>query len=199
MNGIQIVAKESLNGIIAFFIWILFCFFVDFSFGLFLGVVGILLWCWAFRNPERIAMQKDNIILAPIDGEVIGIKKTEKSCLITIKVRFFDAGFIRLPLESKTIKITQKSGLLLYFSDLWKKLNQQIKIKGAHFEMLILPKVFAPSSINGSNALHVAIGQRVGFMKVGELQLHITKPQVDICINVGDKIISGQSIIGYLK
>ena len=193
---IHILAKESRNGIIAFGAWILFCYFCNFSFGIFLGIIGLGAWVWAFRNPERVPNKEKNIILAPIDGEVIDINQEEKQCSITIKVRFFDCGFLRAPLECKSLKITKKSGLLLHFSPLANKLNEQITLKTASFEIVLSPRLFKVSHFKGENFF---IGERIGFLKTGEVKVNLLKPLANLNISIGDRILAGQSIIGYVK
>lgn len=56
MSGIQIITRESFFGIVWFVLWIVFCQIVDFSLGILLGVVLLLAWLWAFRNPERTSL-----------------------------------------------------------------------------------------------------------------------------------------------
>lgn len=98
MNNTQIITKESFNGLFALGIWIVFCWFFDFSFGTFIGVLGLLAWVWAYRNPERIALQQGkDIVLAPIDGYISNIEQLDNGVCIHIKVGFFDVGLVRLP------------------------------------------------------------------------------------------------------
>ncbi len=196
MNTIHILARESKNGVIALGVWILFCYFCNFSFGVFLGIVVLGALVWAFRNPERISSKEKNIILAPIDGEVISINQEENQCSITIKVHFFDCGFLRAPLESKSIKVSKKSGLLLHFSPLADKLNEQITLKAPSFEILLSPRIFSASCYEGENFF---IGERIGFIKTGEVKINLLKPLASLNISIGDRILAGQSVIGYVK
>ncbi len=196
MKSIHIIAKESWKGIILFVIWLVFCELYDLSFGFLLGICGLLIWLWAFRNPERIPLEKENdTILAPIDGEITHIETQDKHTHITIKVGFLDSGFVRAPFHISDANIIKKSGLILYFSNLANRLNQKEYMENSDIKIALFPSVFKNTHLYAP--ITFSIGDRIGFMKFGELRLVLKQSPIHLRVNIGDKLKGGQTIIGY--
>lgn len=197
MNNTQIITKESFNGLFALGIWIVFCWFFDFSFGAFIGVLGLLAWVWAYRNPERIALQQGkDIVLAPIDGYISNIEQLENGVCIHIKVGFFDVGLVRAPTNSKELSISKQAGLLAYFSPLNESLNESLHAKSKNFEIMLLPRIFRHSSFYAP--IEYKAGDRIGFMKVGEVKMCVYG-NIEMISRIGDKIQAGVSVVGNLR
>lgn len=197
MNNTQIITKESFNGLFALGIWIVFCWFFDFSFGTFIGVLGLLAWIWAYRNPERIALQQGkDIVLAPIDGYISNIEQLENGVCIHIKVGFFDVGLVRAPTNSKELSISKQAGLLAYFSPLNESLNESLHAKSKNFEIMLLPRIFRHSSFYAP--IEYKAGDRIGFMKVGEVKMCVYG-NIEMISRIGDKIQAGVSVVGNLR
>lgn len=200
MNSIQIVVKESFSGLLIFGFWILFCLMFDFSFGLFLGIIGLCAWAWAFRNPERIPFERgENVFLAPIDGKISNIERFEKGVRICVDVGLFDSGLVRAPQAIQEVTLYKKSGLVAYFSTLKTRLNEHLSatISGKNpYIIRLFPSIFKHSNFYAPIAFR--LGERMGFMKFGKLELEIEVP-IDLQIHIGDKIKGGMSVIGYTK
>ena len=197
MNNTQIITKESFNGLFALGIWIVFCWFFDFSFGTFVGVLGLLAWIWAYRNPERIALQQGkDIVLAPIDGYINNIEQLENGVCIHIKGGFFDVGLVRAPMNCKELSISKQAGLLAYFSPLNESLNESLHAKSKNFEIMLLPRIFRHSSFYAP--IEYKAGDRIGFMKVGEVKMRVYG-NIEMISRIGDKIQAGVSVVGNLR
>ena len=197
MNNTQIITKESINGLFALGIWIVFCWFFDFSFGTFIGVLGLLAWIWAYRNPERIALQQGkDIVLAPIDGYISNIEQLDNGVCIHIKVGFFDVGLVRAPTNCKELSISKQAGLLAYFSPLNESLNESLHAKSKNFEIMLLPRIFRHSSFYAP--IEYKAGDRIGFMKVGEVKMRVYG-NIEMISRIGDKIQAGVSVVGNLR
>lgn len=200
MSGIQIITRESFFGIVWFVLWIVFCQIVDFSLGILLGVVLLLAWLWAFRNPERTSLDRgDDIVLAPIDGTISNIEQCEDAVRLSIDVSFFDVGLVRSPQEAQSITLQKRSGLVAYFSPLHKELNEAMhaNIQGKmSCKISLYPKVFKNTRFYAPIAYH--LGERMGFMKLGTLVLELPK-SVEIRAHIGDKLRGGVNVLGYMK
>lgn len=197
MNSTQIITKESFSGLFVLGVWIVFCWFFGFSFGLFIGIVGFLAWIWAYRNPERIAFQQGkDIILSPIDGYVSNIEQLENGICIHIRVGFFDAGLVRAPMNCKELSISRQAGLLAYFSPLNESLNESLHAKSKNFEITLLPRIFRHSSFYAP--IEYKAGDRIGFMKIGELKLRV-QGNIEVISRIGDKIQAGVTVLGNIR
>lgn len=200
MNSIQIITKESFWGIVWFVVWIVFCRVVDFSLGFLLGVVLLAAWLWAFRNPERVPLDRgEDVILAPIDGRVSNIERDKKHVRVSIDVSFFDVGLVRAPREVESIALERREGLVAYFSPLKNQLNQTLRaqITGKlTYAISLYPSVFKQSRFYAP--INFNIGERMGFMKLGTLVLELPD-SVEIRAHIGDRIKGGSSVLGYTK
>lgn len=200
MNSIQIITRESFIGVLCFGLWVVFCYMLDLSLGFLLGILALGAWIWAFRNPERVPLDRgEDVILAPIDGRVSNIERDKKHVRVSIDVSFFDVGLVRAPREVESMTLERKEGLVAYFSPLKNQLNQTLRaqITGKlTYAISLYPSVFKQSRFYAP--INFNIGERIGFMKVGTLTLELPD-FVDVRVHIGDRIKGGSSVLGYTK
>lgn len=203
MTSTQIIAKEGYKGALILFILTLIFWIWGWSFLTFLFILGLFFWLFAFRNPERESQDKLNLtLLAPVDGTIVDIFTQENNVCLNIDVGWLDAGILRAPMEIQSYKIDKKNGLLLrnVSGRLKDALNTQIKffsIKKHAFEMILYPQVFSSTSFYQKSVL--SPGERMGFMKLGRLKLCFPTSSIDLKIDIGDKVKSGETLLGYVK
>lgn len=160
-----------------------------------------------FRNPERVREGSESAFMSPVDGVVRDIKYEDSQIVVVIETRMFDVGVIRMPCDSVQSKISRLEGLTLAL--LPKKtqdvLNASMRfenLQDKRFVMEFFPMVFTSYSIGSASQL-LRMGERIGFMKSG--MTHISLPQndgnleLDLKINIGDRVYALQSPIGYFK
>lgn len=200
MNSIQIITRESFGGLLVIGVWLLFCFMIDCSLGLLVGILALIAWVWAYRNPERIPLERgEDIVLAPIDGRVSNIEQLKNGVRISIEVGFFDTGLVRSPQATQDITLEKKSGLVAQFSPLKKRLNETLSAisnSKSHYKIRLFPRVFKHSRFYAPIAFRA--GERMGFMKVGMLELEVDSP-LELRAHIGDRLKGGTSVIGYAK
>lgn len=200
MSGIQIITRESFLGIVCFVVWIVFCWLVDFGLGLLLGIVLLLAWVWAFRNPERAPVDRSgDMVLAPIDGRISNIEQKDKRVWVSIEVTFFDVGLVRTPQEINSIKLARKSGLVACLSPLHKELNETMSAEisgGIACVIHLYPRVLKQARFYTPIAYR--LGERMGFMKLGTLVLELPD-SVKLHAQIGGKIRGGTDVLGYIK
>lgn len=203
MTSTQIIAKEGYKGAFILFILALIFWICDWSFLTFLFILVLFFWLFAFRNPERESQDKLNLtLLAPVDGTIVDIFTQENNICLNIDVGWLDAGILRAPMEIQSYKIDKKNGLLLrnISRRLKDVLNTQINffsIKKYTFKMILYPEVFGCTNIYQKSVL--SPGERMGFMKLGKLKLCFPASSIDLKIDIGDKVKSGETLLGYVK
>lgn len=172
---------------------------VFFGFGKMSFVLLLLLaiWVFMFRNPERVALHlSENAILSPIDGEIKEIQSTEDTVKIVIASKIFDVGVIRSPMNIQSYEISNIYGIPLYFSKKQKFFASQISFEFARGKMIFSPYLFHIYPLHPKTTL-LERGERMGFMKDGEVELEIKN--LEVKLNVGDKVRGGESVLGYLQ
>lgn len=193
--SVNLIARESFKGILTIVLALLFSYFIDFQFGIYVFILFLIVWIFAYRNPERIALgKKEDSIVACSDGEVVNVEVNEDKAVIEIHTRFLDSGFIRAPLKADNLNIVKTEGLLLSRGE-YKRLNKNIQIDSNSFKINLYPRIF---ELNANKLEYVQSTERIGFMKYGIVRLEI-KHKAEIFVRVGDRLKAAQSIIGQLK
>ena len=75
---------------------------------------AITIWClfviWTFRDPKREIILNPSFILAPADGTITKLAKTDKGIYCVIRMSPFDVHMTRSPINGKTKSIQFKKG-----------------------------------------------------------------------------------------
>ncbi|PAF49582.1 hypothetical protein BKH41_02650 [Helicobacter sp. 12S02232-10] len=203
MTSTQFIAKEGYKGLIVIIICVLFFLWLGWGFLIFLSFLSAALWLFAFRNPERLPEDRLNsIVLAPIDGRIIGIDAQGDFICIMIEVDWLDVGILRAPVDVLSSETSKKNGLFLKFSkeSIKNILNTKITFSSKSnysFNIELFPEIFSSASIYEKTDF--CANDRMGFMKLGRLDFKFPSKFLDLKIDVGDKIKGGQTLIGYIK
>ncbi|MDO7252325.1 phosphatidylserine decarboxylase [Helicobacter cappadocius] len=203
MTSTQIISKEGYKGIFIIAIFAIIFLWLGWSLFIFLSFLCLILWIFAFRNPERLPEDKFNPILtAPIDGKIIEVFNKEGFICIVIDVDWLDVGILRAPIDVLEYDICKRNGLFLRFGEdeLKNHLNTQIFFSSKEkysFKIELYPEIFSSTTFYNKSAF--SINDRIGFMKLGKLKLFFPAKFLDLKVNVGDKIKGGQTLIGYIK
>ncbi|PAF46921.1 hypothetical protein BKH46_05610 [Helicobacter sp. 12S02634-8] len=203
MTSTQFIAKEGYRGVVVLFICVLVCWWLGWEFLGFLAFVCLVLWFYAFRNPERLPEDRLNsIVLAPIDGKITQITSLEGSVCLCIKVGWFDVGVLRAPVDSLSYQITKRNGLFLHFAQegLKNRLNTKIVFSSDEqnlFDMELFPEFFTSARLYAKKDF--IANERMGFMKLGSVCVKFPANFLDLKVNVGDTIKGGETLIGYIK
>lgn len=203
MTNTQIIAKEGYKGALILLVFAVIFWIWDWDFFTFLFILGLLIWLFAFRNPERESQDRLNsVLLAPIDGSIADIFIEGDNTCLDINVGWLDVGVLRVPIEVEAYKINKRNGLFLrnVSERLKDSLNTQINFfstKKYAFEMKLYPQIFSSADIY--QKLSLSLGERIGFMKLGRLKLLFPCASLDLKVNIGDKIKSGETLLGYIK
>ena len=196
----EIIAKEGWKYItISFGFFILF-FIIGFGFLAFLAFLITACNIYIFRNPEREPSSFDeNIITSPIDGVVEEIKEGEAYNMIKINHSFMDTHLLRSPLKMNIEKTKKRNGLFLNSKNPKSKmLNETYQIfANTKFGEVIIKLMPSRCSrkIDFFNKDEFTAGARFGILMDGFLEINLPK-SIKISIEVGDRVIARNSIIG---
>lgn len=189
------VAKEGYRGLFLLATLIVFCLISEFNGIAFLLFCFCLFWAFLFRDPNRHSSYlAPNAFLSPVDGEVRDLVFQEDQVIVTIEVGLLDVGILRSPVAIDQYSVSQISGVPLFFSSQKHFLAPQSTI---HFEsctMRITQNLFHLSLLDSRNFKQ---GEKMGFLKAGEVQISIKN--LESKIDIGDKLKGGESVIGYLQ
>ena len=180
----------------------------------FLGLVGFVLTVWVyyfFRDPDRIAINNDNYLISPADGEVIKVEEVDgpkelnlenkKFKKISIFMNIFDCHVNRTPCGGKIEEILYKPGKFLNASlDKASEDNERnyYKIKDPHNNDVIVVQIaglVARRIVCESNKdQELQQGDRIGMIRFGS-RADIYYENYEPLVKVGQKAISGETLL----
>lgn len=166
-----------------------------------------------FRDPERCTPDDDHAVVAPADGRIVfcgevvdgryGLEPTYKvsifmsvfnvhvnraPCTGMIVNKFYNRGeFLNAALDKASIE-NEQSGLLMETSAGSKILF--IQIAG-----LIARRIITYPNVGDA----LARGERYGLIRFGSRVDVYLPHDTDILVRLGDRVTSGETILGYLK
>jgi phosphatidylserine decarboxylase len=180
---------------------------------LILAVLGILFACfsiWFFRNPKRNVPDLPNSLISPADGKIVAIKKEKDNFFfegrevtrISIFLNVFNVHINRIPIDGEIIYENYNHGKFINaFSEKASLDNEQnmIGIKTKHGNILVkqIAGLIARRiiSVKGLGD-EVKQGQIYGMIKFGSRTDILIEKDINIKVNIGDKVKGGETIIG---
>ena len=165
-----------------------------------------------FRDPERNIPDGSDLILSPADGTVVLIETVEEPYYFKSKVRrvsiflsVFNVHVNRIPV-SGTVEFVKyiKGKFLVAFADKASEENEQSIIGIKHIKGKILFKqiagIIARRIIYHVNEGEtVSAGDRFGLIRYGSRVDMFFPENVDLKVNLKDKVYGGETIIGEFK
>ena len=182
-----------------------------------LGLAGITfttllyLFClYFFRDPTRNIPKGQKIITSPADGKIIRIEKIRddqigESKIISIFLNVFDVHVNRMPIRGKFINIDYQKGkfLMAFKHDAADENERNIinvstevgEIKIIQIAGLVARRIICYAKKNRD----MNQGDRLGFMKFGSRIDMIVPDKVKLEIEVGQKVMGNNTIIGTFQ
>lgn len=171
-----------------------------------------LLVFYFFRDPFRKIPLEDNIIVAPADGRVVEIENNVgndfiggNTKVVKILLSLCDVHINRSPIEGevKYMKYTSGSKISVYDkrSD---KVNERntigIKGDGINVEVTQIAGLIARRIVKWAKVGdRVSLGEKIGMIRFGS-RTNITLPEkIEVCVNVGDRVKAGETVVGRIK
>ncbi len=178
---------------------------------LFLGITSFV--AFFFRDPERVVPEQQGAIVSPADGKVIEVCLSplsdlaeEKILKISIFMSVFNVHVNRMPEEGRVTNVTYYPGK--FFSanlDKASKDNERNAVSlemggGRQLTVVQVAGLIARRIVCGvQEGDHLSRGQRFGLICFGS-RLEVYLPQEAVpAVSVGDKVLAGSSVLGYLS
>ncbi len=168
---------------------------------------------WFFRDPKRKVPQGEGLLVSPADGKVVDISRVEENRFlnkpaikISIFLNVFNVHVNRAPVAGKIIDIIYNPGRFFPANVPKASLDNEqnalvmetasgkrivcIQIAG-----LIARRIVCWLKKEG----HVERGERFGLIRFGSRVDLFLPPETDVRIAIGDGVVGGETIVGFLK
>ena len=163
-----------------------------------------------FRDPLRKIPFDTSAILSPADGRVVSINTVndddigDSSQVISIFLSIFDVHAFRYPFDGKIKSVNNKNGsFIAAFNHNASEVNEQIVtvIKSNNFTFkikqiagLVARRILCYAKPNE----FVRKGDRMGFIRFGSRADIVVSSEINVCVNVGEKVKAGKSVIARI-
>lgn len=182
------------------------------------GVLWILFWCafgfflfslWFFRDPNRLIPDDPNAIVCPADGKVISIQEVEdafvgKCTRIAIFMSVVSVHVNRVPINGVVKNIEYIHGKFLSAFKPETSLenernaisieNERLRIKVVQIAGIVARRIISYVIVGDE----LKRGERFGMIQFGSRVELFVPPIVRICVRPGEKVTSGETIIGEI-
>ena len=163
-----------------------------------------------FRDPVRSIPSEKSIVVAPADGKVVKIEYIndsnigESSQLVSIFLNVFNVHVNRVPIDGLVESVERKQGrFLAAFNHIASDENEQVitiinnesgKYKIKQIAGLIARRILCYAKED----MKLNKGDRLGFIRFGSRTDIIMPKKITLKVEVGQKVIGGETIIGTL-
>ena len=172
---------------------------------------SLFLFCLNFfRDPVRSIPSEKSIVVAPADGKVVKIEYIndsnigESSQLVSIFLNVFNVHVNRVPVDGLVESVERKNGrFLAAFNHIASDENEQVitiinnesgKYKIKQIAGLIARRILCYAKED----MKLNKGDRLGFIRFGSRTDIIMPKKITLKVEVGQKVIGGETIIGTL-
>ncbi len=189
MNLIANCGKRII--LIAWIVFIIFTFIFSFSYLLFAILILLHLF---YKRVEREILDDDiDIIVSPIDANVVDIyiDESNQTILLTLKKSCFnilDSSEIRSIIKTTSLKVFSINGLK-YSDDFY--CNAKNIIFNEKLSCIVKPSQY--SVINIEDIAESRKGQRIGFLSSGIIEIKLPYNST-ILVGLGDKILANSKL-----
>ena len=161
-----------------------------------------------FRDPKRIIPKQKNLILSPADGKIIKIDEVDnpngdgRLKKISIFLSVFNVHINRMPVDGKFIDVKYvKGSFLAAFDHRASDNNERMEItmqtefgiiKVKQIAGLVARRILCYANIGEK----MEAGGRLGFIRFGSRTDIILPANINLQIELDQKVIGGETIIG---
>lgn len=179
---------------------------------LYLVLGGLFLFCLNFfRDPTRIVPVNPKAIISPADGKVVKISKVddpdvgEQATLVSIFLNVFNVHTNRMPVTATIKSVDHKIGkFLAAFNHLASDENERVTIimesEFGTFKVKQIAGLIARRIIcYAEPGKEMQKGSRLGYIMFGSRTDLILPAQVNVQVQVGQKVTGTETIIGEIS
>jgi phosphatidylserine decarboxylase len=177
-------------------------------------LLGLTLFTvYFFRNPERCVPQDANAVVAPADGKVIFVGEVQEDryfqgrvVKVSIFMSVFNVHVNRVPINAKVVDMFYNKGE--FFNAALDKASLQNEQAGMLLETeggqrllvvqiagLIARRIVTYPVVGDL----LACGQRYGLIRFGSRVDVYFPAGAEVLATVGDRTVSGETILGYVR
>ncbi len=158
-----------------------------------------------FRDPGRTVPTGDGLIVSAADGRVTRIESTDESKLVSVFLSPLDVHINRSPIAGKITKVSYTRGRKVpATSDNSSLVNERNSLEIAGEDLTVtctqIAGILARRIVcwpkEGDN---LERGQKFGLIKFSSRTDVRMPPDVEITVNIGDKVKGGETVIGRLR
>ncbi|MDB2351323.1 phosphatidylserine decarboxylase family protein [Candidatus Marinimicrobia bacterium] len=169
----------------------------------------VLLFCLNFfRDPSRVIPKNKNTIISPADGKIIKIKEFEdpksgkKLKLISIFLSVFNVHANRMPVDGKFINVKYVKGdFLAAFDHRASDKNERMEISiDTEFGIIVVKQIAGLVARRilcyAKEGKKMLAGDRLGFIRFGSRTDIILPHNINLNIELNQKVYGGETILG---
>jgi phosphatidylserine decarboxylase len=212
MSRKSIIVPEGLPFIIAAGIMTLVLYGFGFDKTAFFTLAATFFIVWFFRNPERKIPEGKDSVVSPADGKVIIIEEVRRDDLvpgsfikISIFMNVFNVHVNRIPYSGTITLVRYTKGRFISANlDKASALNEQNAIviatdKGREIITVQIAGLIARRIVCWiKEGMAVEKGERFGLIRFGSrLDVYLPR-ETSIAVKIGDKVRSGETVLGEL-
>lgn len=164
-----------------------------------------LFMAYFFRDPRRTIPTEADIIVSAADGKVTRIEENENGKLVSVFLSPLDVHINRAPIAGKIIEVDYIRGKKVpatrndasFINE-----RNSIKIEGEKLTVICTQIAgIVARRIVCWNKLgdELAIGQKYGLIKFSSRTDLLMPKNVQILVNIGDRVVGGETIIARLE
>ena len=168
--------------------------------------VGLALFmAFFFRDPKRTIPNEENIIVSAADGKVTRIEENEIGKLVSVFLSPIDVHINRAPIAGKVVKVDYLSGKKVPATRNDASLineRNSLTIEGEKMTVVctqiagILARRIVCWSKEGDN---LDLGEKFGLIKFSSRTDLLMPKNVEIMVEIGDRVVGGETIIAKIK
>lgn len=201
------IAKEGKYPLFySFLLFVITLFFIPSFFLKLLTFIIFIFFLYIYFTPlTKNELIEENAVYSLIDGQIVDIKETNDEKIVKIYKSLLDNSAIKSPFDSKVEKIDKIHGAFLKLSSLKsKKLNERMRflLKSKKIDIKISAicdnKGIFGFDIYKNEGIDTKFGENIGYASNALFEITFPK-NVELKVKVGDQVVGGISILGYVK
>jgi phosphatidylserine decarboxylase len=157
-----------------------------------------------FRDPPRVIPSDPGIIVAPADGRVVRIESEGHDTRVSIFLSIFNVHINRSPIAGTVKSVRYRKGRFrAAFNHIASVENEQntltfdgegLRLDCSQIAGLVARRIVCRAQPGDT----LARGERFGLIRFGSRTDLLLPPNVEVLVNVGDKVHGGSSVIGRI-
>lgn len=204
MPAFVFMVKEGIPFIITPIVIALIFVFFQIWLGAVFFIALALFMAYFFRDPQRTIPTDADIIVSAADGKVTRIENREDGKFVSVFLSPTDVHINRAPISGKIIKVEKFQGKKApATSNESSQTNERnaLTIEGEKMTVVctqivgILARRIVCWKKTGEN---LEIGEKYGLIKFGSRTDLLMPKNVEVLVNVGDRVVGGETVIAKL-